>query len=78
MPSRESAPDNFRELANPAVLYAFSVCLCMSCAMSEKDGAGLGTLGFTVSVANRMLREGGFAGATVLFQDETTRWYEVY
>ena len=43
--------------ANPgaATMWAFSTCLCMSCSLSEPGGAGLGTLGFTVPVARRML-----------------------
>ena len=34
----------------------------MSSALSEPDGAGLGTLGFNPEVAQRMTAEGGFTG----------------
>ncbi len=60
-----------------STLYAFSTCLCMSCALSTKGGAGLGTLGFTVSVARRMLGEAGFSKIRVLEEYANTRWFEV-
>ena len=56
---------DFQEnLTNPmlALLYGFSVTACMSSALSEPDGAGLGTLGFNPEVAQRMTAEGGFTG----------------
>ena len=64
---------------NPAAkaMFAFSVCLCMSCALSEDGGAGLSTLGFSEPVARRMLAEGGFGSVSVLLEDGNTRWYEV-
>jgi 2-polyprenyl-3-methyl-5-hydroxy-6-metoxy-1,4-benzoquinol methylase len=42
------------------MLYGFSVLCCMSSALSEPNGAGLGTLGFTEPVAHRMVSEAGF------------------
>jgi SAM-dependent methyltransferase len=42
------------------LMYGFSVLCCMSSAMSEPDGAGLGTLGFPELVARRMVTEAGF------------------
>ena len=42
------------------MFYAFSVMGCMSSAMSEPDGAGLGTLGFNEQVARKMTAEAGF------------------
>lgn len=64
---------------NPAAktMFAFSVTLCMSCALSEKGGAGLGTLGFSIPVARRMLQDGGFRDTRVLLEDGNTRWFEV-
>jgi 2-polyprenyl-3-methyl-5-hydroxy-6-metoxy-1,4-benzoquinol methylase len=43
-----------------ALMYGFSVLCCMSSAMSEPGGAGLGTLGFPEPVARRMVAEAGF------------------
>ncbi len=61
--SRPRFEDNLR---NPllAMLYGFSVSACMSSALSEKGGAGLGTLGFNPEVAERMVREAGFTRFT--------------
>jgi SAM-dependent methyltransferase len=42
------------------LMYGFSVLCCMSSALSEPGGAGLGTLGFTESLARRMTAEAGF------------------
>ena len=42
------------------MMYGFSVMCCMSSALSEPDGAGLGTLGFNEDVARRMIAEAGF------------------
>jgi SAM-dependent methyltransferase len=43
-----------------ALMYGFSVLCCMSSAMSEPGGAGLGTLGFPEPVARKMVKEAGF------------------
>lgn len=40
--------------------YGFSVLCCMSSALSEPGGAGLGTLGFTEPVARQMTADAGF------------------
>jgi SAM-dependent methyltransferase len=42
------------------LLYGFSVLCCLSSSLSEPDGAGLGTLGFTEPLAQRMTAEAGF------------------
>ena len=55
---------DFKEnMRNPllAMFYGFSVSACMSSALSEPGGAGLGTLGFNPVVAQRMVREAGFS-----------------
>ncbi|MDJ0769929.1 MAG: class I SAM-dependent methyltransferase [Ilumatobacter sp.] len=48
--------------ANPmaSLLYGVSVLSCMSSAMSEPGGAGLGTLGLPASKAEEMARAAGF------------------
>ncbi len=50
-----------RDRNNPmlAMMYGFSVTSCMSSALSEPGGAGLGTLGFTPAVAEEMVLEEG-------------------
>ena len=57
-----SAPTFEENLKNPmtGMFYAFSVMGCMSSAMSEPGGAGLGTLGFNEQVARKMTAEAGF------------------
>jgi SAM-dependent methyltransferase len=61
-----------------AMFYGFSVSACMSSALSEPGGAGLGTLGFNPEVAERMTRQGGF-GHFILhdFDDPANLYYEV-
>jgi 2-polyprenyl-3-methyl-5-hydroxy-6-metoxy-1,4-benzoquinol methylase len=43
-----------------AMMYGFSVLSCMSSALSEPNGAGLGTLGFTEPLARQMTAAAGF------------------
>lgn len=43
-----------------ALMYGSSVLTCMSSALSEPGGAGLGTLGLPATLAERMAREAGF------------------
>ena len=69
--------DNLR---NPllAMFYGFSVSACMSSALSEPGGAGLGTLGFNPEVAERMTREAGFTRFIPHdFDDPANLYYEV-
>lgn len=59
------AHDTFSENArrNPmaSLMYGISVLSCMSSALSEPGGAGLGTLGLSASRAEQMAREAGFS-----------------
>lgn len=69
--------DNLR---NPllAMMYSTSVATCMSSAMSEPGGAGLGTLGFNPALAERMCLEAGFKSFKVHdFDDPANLYYEV-
>ena len=43
-----------------SLMYGISVLSCMSSALSEPGGAGLGTLGLPPSRAEAMAREAGF------------------
>ena len=54
------------------------VSACMSSALSEPDGAGLGTLGFNPEVAEKMVREAGFTKFKEHdFNDPANLYYEV-
>ena len=75
-----SAPAFADNMKNPmlALMYASSVATCMSSAMSEPDGLGLGTLGFNPEVAESMVRAGGFTRFRVHdFPDKANLYYEV-
>jgi SAM-dependent methyltransferase len=61
-----------------AMFYGFSVSACMSSALSEPGGAGLGTLGFNPEVAERMVRDAGFTRFVQHdFDDPANLYYEV-
>ena len=75
-----SQPDFKENMRNPllAMFYGFSVSACMSSALSEPDGAGLGTLGFNPEVAERMTAEAGFSRFRMHdFEDPSNLYYEV-
>jgi len=75
-----SAPDFKQNMRNPllAMFYGFSVSACMSSALSEPGGAGLGTLGFNPQVAAQMVAEGGFSRFKEHdFEDPSNLYYEV-
>ena len=57
---------NLAEHPMAALLYGFSVTVCMSASLSTPDGAGLGTLGFNEEVARRMSAEAGFSRFEIL------------
>ena len=60
------------------LMYGFSVLCCMSSAMSEPGGAGLGTLGFPEPVARRMATEAGFTRfRSHEFDNPINAYYEV-
>ncbi|MCZ6503680.1 MAG: class I SAM-dependent methyltransferase [Gammaproteobacteria bacterium] len=74
-----SHPDFKENLRNPflAMFYGFSVSACMSSALSEPGGAGLGTLGFNPAVARKMVTEGGFTRFLEHdFEDPSNLYYE--
>jgi SAM-dependent methyltransferase len=67
-------------LRNPmlALMYGTSVAACMSSALSEPGGAGLGTLGFHPRLAEQMCREAGFGQFRIHdFGDPANLYYEV-
>ena len=75
-----SMPDFKQNMRNPllAMFYGFSVSACMSSALSEPDGAGLGTLGFNPEVAEAMVTAAGFTRFHLHdFDDPSNLYYEV-
>jgi 2-polyprenyl-3-methyl-5-hydroxy-6-metoxy-1,4-benzoquinol methylase len=61
-----------------ALMYGFSVLCCMSSALSEPGGAGLGTLGFPEPVARQMVAEAGFTRfKSHDFDNPINAYYEV-
>ncbi len=61
-----------------AMMYATSVATCMSSALSEPGGAGLGTLGFHPVLAEQMCRDAGFTRFTQHdVADPANLYYEV-
>ncbi len=77
IPAEPTIRDNILKNAGAGLYFAFSTCLCMSCSLSTKDGAGLGTLGFSVPVAKRMLNAGGFPNVEVVLEKSNARWFVV-
>lgn len=57
----ESFAENLQQHPIAALLYGFSVTVCMNSGLSTEDGAGLGTLGFTEQVARQMTAAAGFS-----------------
>jgi 2-polyprenyl-3-methyl-5-hydroxy-6-metoxy-1,4-benzoquinol methylase len=67
-------------LHNPmaAMMYGFSVASCMASALSEPDGAGLGTLGLPPQLLERYAAEAGFHHFRVIdVEDPANLYYEI-
>ncbi len=61
-----------------AMFLGFSVASCMSSALSEPDGAGLGTIGLPPRALEQLARESGFTRFRVHdFEDPANLYYEV-
>jgi 2-polyprenyl-3-methyl-5-hydroxy-6-metoxy-1,4-benzoquinol methylase len=61
-----------------AMMYGFSIMSCMSSALSEPGGAGLGTLGFTEPLAREMTAAAGFTRFLRHdFENPVNAYYEV-
>jgi 2-polyprenyl-3-methyl-5-hydroxy-6-metoxy-1,4-benzoquinol methylase len=58
--ARGSYAENVAKNPMAALMYGTSVMSCMSSALSEPGGLGLGTLGFPEELARKMTREAGF------------------
>jgi SAM-dependent methyltransferase len=59
--AHESFAENVEQNPMASLMYGFSVLTCMSSALSEPGGAGLGTLGLPEARARALARAAGFA-----------------
>jgi 2-polyprenyl-3-methyl-5-hydroxy-6-metoxy-1,4-benzoquinol methylase len=58
--AHDTFEDNARKNPMASLMYGISVLSCMSSALSEDGGAGLGTLGLSENIARRMSADAGF------------------
>jgi 2-polyprenyl-3-methyl-5-hydroxy-6-metoxy-1,4-benzoquinol methylase len=58
--ARDTFGENVEKNPMASLMYGISVLSCMSSALSEPGGAGLGTLGLSASTAEQMARAAGF------------------
>lgn len=76
--AQESLELNVTKNPMASLLYGISVLSCMSSAMSEAGGEGLGTLGLSASRAESMAREAGFTQFKKLdVEHSVNAFYEV-
>ncbi len=69
---------NVRKNPMASLMYGISVLSCMSSALSEPDGAGLGTLGLSANTAREMAERAGFTRFRKLDIDHSVNaFYEV-
>lgn len=68
-----------RQIPVLPLMYAMSILYCLSSAMSEPNGAGLGTLGLTVEVFSELATAAGFSRVKVheFDVDPLNRYFEV-
>jgi 2-polyprenyl-3-methyl-5-hydroxy-6-metoxy-1,4-benzoquinol methylase len=64
--ARDTYEENVEKNPMAAMMYGTSILACMSSALSEPGGAGLGTLGLPASVLRRMAAEAGFGSVEAL------------
>lgn len=61
-----------------AMFLGFSIASCMSSALSEPDGAGLGTIGLPPRALERLARDAGFTRFQMHdFEDPANLYYEI-
>ena len=58
--ARDTFEENVKKNPMASMMYGISVLSCMSSALSDSDGAGLGTLGLPESRAREMAEAAGF------------------
>lgn len=70
--------ENVRKNPMASLMYGISVLSCMSSALSEPDGAGLGTLGLSANVAKAMAENAGLTRFRKLDVDHAVNaFYEI-
>lgn len=75
---RDTLAQNLEKNPMASLMYGISVLSCMSSALSEPGGAGLGTLGLPESVAREMSTAAGFTRFSVLDVDHAANaFYEI-
>jgi SAM-dependent methyltransferase len=75
---RDSFAENVEKNPMASMMYGISVVSCMSSALSEPGGAGLGTLGLPASRAEAMAAEAGFTRFRKLDVDHPVNaFYEI-
>ena len=76
--ARDTFEENVRKNPMAAMMYGVSVLACMASALSEPDGAGLGTLGLSARKAQHMAERAGFSRFRKLDVDHPINaFYEV-
>jgi hypothetical protein len=74
----DSFAENVERNPMAALMYGTSVLSCMSSALSEPDGAGLGTLGMSENRARQMATDAGFSRfRTVDVDSPINAFYEI-
>ncbi len=75
---RDTFAENLEKNPLAPLMYGVSVLSCMSSALSEPGGAGLGTLGFPESLARSMTADAGFTRFRKLqIEHPVNAFYEV-
>ena len=76
--ARDTFAENVEKNPMASLMYGISVLSCMSSALSEPGGAGLGTLGLPASRAEAMARDAGFTRFRRLDVDHAVNaFYEI-
>lgn len=75
---RDTFAQNLEKNPMAALMYGISVLTCMSSALSEPGGAGLGTLGLPAGKARQMALDAGFEHFRELPVEHTVNaFYEI-
>ena len=75
---RDTFAENVEKNPMAPLMYGISVLSCMSSALSEPGGAGLGTLGLPASKAQEMARTAGFSQFRKMDVDHSVNaFYEI-
>lgn len=75
--ARPTFEENVEKNPMAALMYGMSVTTCMSSALSEEGGLGLGTLGLHPELCERMAREAGFSSFETLELDHPVNAFYV-